>query len=643
MTIIATRGRLGARLDLRAVAAWGMAFSLVVALALQDGGYDTVPRGQVGIIVWWIVLLGVIAGRTAPRIEPPALVAIALLAAFAAWTGASIGHSESAERATTELSRVATYVGVLVIALSVTARTAPRHAVNGIACAAALVTALAVLSRLQPQWFPHNAHVDFLPAAVGELSYPLNYWNLLAGFSALGFPLLLGIAVDGRTPASRAAAAAMLPVTALCLYLTSSRGGVVALGVGLVVMLALAPRRGAILATLAGAGAGAVVLVAFVAGHHALRSGALTPEALSQGDQVSVAVVAVVLGVGLGHVALDLARRHVRLPRVPARATRALMVGALVAALLAVGAGAAGGLGERARELARIPAPAVTGDDSAGNSRAPLDIRYRFWGASLDAVRARPLRGIGAGSFEFWWARNGTEEGQFRDAHSLYFENLAELGIIGFALIGGFVLWILGASVARTRRSAPESRTWMAAATGGLVVFSVTAGLEWAWEMAVLPVTAMLLAAVTLAGPADGPDARRAVGLRLRLGAAAVAIAALVVIAVPLASAVAVQDSRAAARAGRLNEAIADALTAERLQPDAATPKLQRALVLERLGRLDAAAIAARAAAAHEPTNWRPWLVRARIAAERGRAREAVRDLKRARALNPRFTPFAHS
>ena len=41
----------------------------------------------------------------------------------------------------------------------------------------------------------------------------------------------------------------------------------------------------------------------------------------------------------------------------------------------------------------------------------------------------RPTRwkGIGPGTFEFWWSRNGIYPGGFvRDAHSLYMETLAK-------------------------------------------------------------------------------------------------------------------------------------------------------------------------------------------------------------------------
>ncbi len=156
--------RLTARIDPPAIAAWTLAFSVVAYLALSNGGYDTIVRSQVGIAVWWIVLLGALAGVLPMRFGWAGWVAIGLLGGFALWTGLAATWSESAERSVIELGRVATYLGVLVLAIALQGRTAARHTINGLACAIGFVTLLAVLSRLHPQWFPANDHVEFLGA-----------------------------------------------------------------------------------------------------------------------------------------------------------------------------------------------------------------------------------------------------------------------------------------------------------------------------------------------------------------------------------------------------------------------------------------------------------------------------------------------
>jgi Flp pilus assembly protein TadD len=74
--------------------------------------------------------------------------------------------------------------------------------------------------------------------------------------------------------------------------------------------------------------------------------------------------------------------------------------------------------------------------------------------------------------------------------------------------------------------------------------------------------------------------------------------------------------------------------------PWAASPYVQRALVLETLGMLGRAAAEARHATAREPTNWENWLVLARIEAEAGRVPAAIADARHAARLNPRGRLF---
>jgi tetratricopeptide (TPR) repeat protein len=93
-------------------------------------------------------------------------------------------------------------------------------------------------------------------------------------------------------------------------------------------------------------------------------------------------------------------------------------------------------------------------------------------------------------------------------------------------------------------------------------------------------------------------------------------------------------------RDGDYAAALEDARSAQNVEPAAATPRLQQALVLELMGDLPAAEAAARAAVDRESTNWRLWLVLSRIAAENGRADAAVAAYEEARDLNPRGEIF---
>ncbi|MEA2193062.1 MAG: hypothetical protein QOI73_3183, partial [Solirubrobacteraceae bacterium] len=536
---LAASRRLTARLDGPAIAAWTLAFAVVAYLALSNGGYDTIVRSQVGIAVWWIVLLGALAGILPGRIGAAGWVGIGLLAGFALWTGLATSWSESAERSTIELGRVAMYVGVLVLAIALQGRAAARHTINGLACAIGLVTLLAVLSRLHPQWFPMNDQLEFLgQTSARKLSYPLNYWNALAAFAAMGVPLLLGVALGARTIAGQALAAAALPLSALCVYLTISRGGALALVVGIVAFLLFVPKRLDAIGTLVVGGAGAAILLAGASQRDALQDGSGTAAALHQGTELLWLAVIVCAGVALLQVAMGLAARHLERPALlaPSRRTTLLQGLAVLALVCVVGvaAGAPGYASDRWQEFKAPYGTVAGGGEDNVFSRlqgANSNGRYQYWQAAQDANATAPLKGIGPGTFEFWWSRHGTTSGFVRDAHSLYFETLAETGIVGFALLMGLLALLLGTAVVRSLRAASAMRIWIAAAVGSLATFMTAAAFEWVWEMGAIACVVMALAAVILVGRDEsepaGDLAKPRRSLLPRLGLAAVAAAAI--------------------------------------------------------------------------------------------------------------------
>lgn len=655
MTATATRRapaalwrRCAPRIDVPALSTWATAFALVAWLALHDGGYDTVVRSDAGIAVWWAVLLLALAGLLPARCGAAGWVAIGLLGAFAVWTGLAIGWSESAERSVLELGRLAAYLGVLVFAIALQGRAAARHTIAGLASAIGLVTVLAVLSRLHPQAFPPNDHFRFLgPASARRLSYPLNYWNALAAFAAMGVPLLLALALGARTAAGRALAAATLPLSALCLYLTVSRGGVLALAAGLAAFLLLAPRRVDAAAALLASGAGGALLVWAASRQEALTSGVPSHAAIHQGTALLLLAALVCGAVALLHAGLARRLRGWRRPAALAARRRALALRAAVAAVaalaVALAAGAPSALQHRLHDFEQPTGVVAPSSENTVFTRLQAvngNGRYQFWQAAWHAAQAHPWGGIGPGTFEFWWERHATSDGFIRNAHSLYFETLAETGIVGLALLGGLLLWLAATAVRRALRECPELRVWLAAAGGGLAAFLASAALEWVWQLAAIAAAALVLGAVIVAGRDEtAPPPARPRPLP-RAALALLALAALAAVLVPFAGELELRHSRAAAAAGRLDAAYRDSVAAQRLQPYAATPRLQQALVLEAAGRIGPAAAAAQAATAREPTDWQTWLALARIDAERGAAAGALAAMRRARALNPRSSVF---
>jgi cytochrome c-type biogenesis protein CcmH/NrfG len=192
-------------------------------------------------------------------------------------------------------------------------------------------------------------------------------------------------------------------------------------------------------------------------------------------------------------------------------------------------------------------------------------------------------------------------------------------------------------------RAPPELRLGLAAATAGCLAFAAAAGVDWEWELGVMPAVFLMLAACcVVAGSSYSPSAwlglrRDRPGVRrARRGVVVgLSVVALVAIALPLAATNELDQSQESANAGDLGAALSSAETARDVQPYAASPRLQEALLLELDGRFDAAAAAAREATRDESTNWRTWLILSRLEARRGAAAAATQAYRRARSLNP--------
>ena len=619
---------------------WTLPFVLVVYLGLKGGGYDSIIRGEVGLAIWWIVLVGAVLGIL-PTIAPRrnGLIGLALLGAFTLWTGLGIAWSSDAGASVTEFARVATYLGVFALVLASQRPGDMRRMVNGLGAGMAVIGLVALLSRLHPSWFPTDTTAQTLATSKNRLGYPLDYWNGLATLMGMAIPLLLYMAIRARTVLGQALSAAALPAVALTAFLTLSRGGAIEVAAGLVVFIALAPRRLAALPTLALTAAGSAILVIAASQRDALTNGLGTAIAHDQGDEILATAIVVCGGVALLQAAIALAARHSFGPRirVSRRATLTAWGGiALCAVVVAAGAGLPGELSDRWQQFKEPGGPGVgvqRFDSSSGSGR------YQTWSSAADANATRPLEGIGPGTFESWWAQHGDINVFVRDAHSLYMETLGELGVIGLLLIAGFVgaVLIVGVTHSLTHR---RDRRWpYAAATASAFAFAVGAGIDWAWELSVLPIAFMVLAAGLL-GPRRYRSTSRKEGFLIRGGLVALGVIAMVAIVPQLLGAEAIRDSQSAADSGNLQSALDKADHAHDLQPYAATPDLQQALVLELMGKYDAAVAPARDATQAASRDWRTWLVLSRLQAEAGRPAASISAYERARSLNPRSMLF---
>ena len=627
-----------------------LALALSVYLALTGGGYDIVARSEIGLVVWWFLLLGILIGAL-PRAQVPraAWIAVALLAGFLVWTWIGLSWTTSHERTLAQVCRLSTYLGVLLIGLCVVREHNVRALIAGLACGIAVVSFVAVLSKLTPSLFPANTAASFY--ATARLSYPFDYADGVGEYAALGIPLVLLMATGARSLLVRALGAAMLLPVLLCLAMTVSRGGILAAAVGGIAFLALVPDRIPRLPSFAVSGAGIGVLMLALLHRPALRDSlAVAPAA--QRHSMLIILCAVMAGVAAAQVILQLAMRHFARPRwlqVSRRGAQRVSAAILVAVLAVVAVGVGGGTAGRLWSQFKQWQPAKSTNQYNRLLSVAGSHRYQYWQVAWRAFTSSPLHGIGPGTYRYYWEAHTTPaHAEFiLNAHSLWFETLAETGIVGWALLAGFFAAVVWFGIVRSLRSAGAAeRAVIATCTAAVLAFMAAASFDWIWQIGVVPMVMMLLAAGTFtASPeaavkpaASGPRAWWAISRRLIFAAGA--LLAMALIAVPLISTIEVRASQAAARTGRLKRALADANVAASVEPGAASPYLQRALVFEQAGDTNAAAREIMAAIAREPVNYVLWLTAERIQTELDHPRQALADYRRARTLYPTSTVF---
>ncbi len=634
----------------------GLAVTALVAVAVfwvafDAASYGLESRATLAIAVWWTILMAIVLGLW-PLARPgrAAYMAGGFLAALALFTAASMAWAESAERAFTEANRVTLFLGVFALAVLAGSRGNARRWADGLTLATVAIGLLALASRLFPEWLPAGDVPDFLPSAFSRLSWPLEYWNGLAIFVALGIPLLLRTATDAERLVTRGLAVGVIPALTAMLYLTSSRGGFATAFAGIVVFWILTPRRlqAGLAVFVAVAGSAAAVLV--LLGRDDLVNDPFVPDAIGQGRSAALLLVLVCVVTGVVWV---LGIRYLGGIKVPEQAT--WIAAGFVALVIVVTVVASHPVG-RVETFCQKPGTEAAGEEGDDDFvRAHLlsgggSGRCQFWETAVDEWKTKPVEGRGAGSYEAWWAQNGSYSYFLRDAHSLYLETLGELGVIGLLFMLGAIATGLTAGICRLRRSDGSERVLIAALLASFTGWILAAGIDWIWELTAVTVVGMLLLglltgpATAQGGPTSADQTRRTTRRRFATGVAALLVVWTLIIAqaIPLLAHVKISASQEAVRSGNAARALGNAEDARRLQPWAASPYLQLALVREAIDDLPGAHAAIENAIERDPLDWRLWLVRARIETNSGDIAAARESLSRAAELNPRSPLFAN-
>ena len=473
----------------------------------------------------------------------------------------------------------------------------------------------------------------------GTLDYPLGYRNANAAFFAIAlFPavgLAAGPGVDWRLRGLALGTATLCIDFALA---SQSRGSILAMLPALAVFLLFSPARLRALAWLALA---AVPALGFVFPVAELYS-SVNDEGLRNvaGDMHAAGRAAGFTAIAATILGWICARRESHLPLLETTSPRANRLVALgLAALALLGAVAfvakvgnpVSWVDERIEEFKTAGSPDLSSESSRFTFNAGSG-RYDLWRVALDDAAEDPLLGIGGGGYQYSYTQSrNTPETDARDAHSVEFELLSELGVPGLVL---FVGVITGAAlgILRARRLGPSAAALGAAALASGTYWLIHTSLDWFWAYPVIaaPVLALLGAACAPAvfvtrGRDTSPWMRRALIVTLAL----LALSAVP----PFLSERYVNDAYAGWREN-LDRAYADLDRAGDLNALSDAPLLAEGAIAREAGDTERALEAFRAAAEKRPQEWATHYLLAELQMET-EPRAARAEIRTALELNP--------
>ena len=616
------------------------AFAGLVAWAHFEGGYFGriwYPSAIAAVLLLLATALG--SGRALPEARL-ARTALLLLLGLVAWSALSMAWADSpasALEATSKLVLVAAVTWTLAL-LPWTPRSAAALLVAwsvavATVCALSLTRALGA-SDLGPFFFKAR-YMD-----------PVGYANGVTALATMASVPALLVACRKTTPA--VLRALLLALAAFLLQfslLPQSRGGLIALPVAALVLLAVAPDRLRLLLGMIVVGGAVAISIGPI--YHVYDVGiGLSNRVLPPDERVAAALDSaaryILLGTAFAAVAGALLAALDRRVRPRPEMTRTLRRGAgavvltVVAAAMVVALVNAGSIQDSVSDRWETfksgeDTPSAAGPRITANSS---EQRYDYWRVAVEAFRDAPLTGVGSGNYGRLYDAERRYSKPSRYTHDVWLRTLAEGGIVGILLLLAFLGVALGGLARVRRRGKVDAALVAAGAIGISAYFFLHASFDWLEEFPALVVPAVALPVVGLAATRTEPSPRPTGGRARAAALGGIALAGLV-LALLASQFLALRYYERAGRVGAADPTLAfdDLDRAADLNPLWVQPHLRAGTLAVRIEDPARARAAFSEALEVEP-NWYAHLELGLLEAQAGRFRRASRQLELARRLS---------
>lgn len=605
-------------------------------------GLSQFIHGAYNEATWSPIALGalalVLALTVGTRRRPP-LAALLPLIGLWLWSLLSSGWSDSTDAANTGANLWLLYAATLACVWWAVAGEHRRAValLNGASAGVLCVAAWMLVKML----IGHGPDLFYRT----RLTYPVGYADGQAGFLLLAIWPCLALAErhgSRRAAAIAGAGLAGIVVLVALALLSQSRSWAVGLMAAIALVLAALPGRRRRISALTLTAV--IVAVLYVPLHDVWSAPdpvtGLATVATTRRAAIAIIVAALLAGVVWAIVVAGFERMAPVGSSARARVvtlSRATLAAVGVLAVLAVAVNA-GAIAHRIHSqyeafVNLAPRPNGLRLFSGGGDR------YDYWRVAILEFRSDPIKGVGAGNYEWdYYLRRRTSE-TVTQPHSLELQTLAELGLVGFLLLLVF-LAAVAIGFRRTARAARASPGACAVAIAGGGAFAAWLGqtsVDWLHLIPGLTAIALAGAAALLAGGAQRvavlPGRGRIVVIA---AAAALAVAGAVTIAPRVLSLHAQSSAEHELAAGKAQAAIADATSAISYDPNSVDALVMRSAGFARLDEFAPTLADLRRAIAVEPKNWATWGVLGDLLARRGDLAGAKAAYVHGLSLDPR-------
>ncbi len=478
-----------------------LVLALLVLATVYSGAFDVDQWGPPTLFILLMLLTLILRGGAARL--PDRWVGLALGGAWglALWAASSAAWAGSPGAALEGAGRELMYAAVLT--LPFVAVGAPENGVRALRIAGrGVVCGITLIALYTVGWMLVDGPALFL---AGRLNEPIGYRNATALLFCIAFwPLIVLAATRARGRGLRAVALGLAVLMLGLALLTQSRGVLLGLSCGGVLVLALGPDRVrrawmALLGIGLVAGASPWLLKPFQAfdgGDGVVHAGDI---AVAARALVVLTAVGAIVGFLLAVFDAGLRPAGSAMRRVVRPASRlglcAVVLAALVGGVAAVHGDPMGEARVKWREFKSLQ----TTTTSAVRYTSAGGQRYDLWRVALYELRANPLGGVGEGSYEFGYYRMRRTDRNLNDPHGLLFQIGAELGVVGLMLFAMIPLGLLASLRRWWGLASPQARRSACGLIAAGATFLGQSLVDWMWRIPGLTALGLLCPAVAVA------------------------------------------------------------------------------------------------------------------------------------------------